>query len=79
MYACEQLNQGRFAGPVLADNGMDFTPLKSEINRLQRVRPAESLIQFFKDEQGRGGRRRAGCVLFAILRRVHRQLAVVLS
>ena len=49
MYASEQLNQGRFAGPVLADNGMDFTPLKSEINRLQRVRPAESLIQFFKD------------------------------
>src|SRR5215469_18024170 len=59
----QQLDQGRFAGSVLSDKGMDLTRLKSEIDRLQRMCPAQPFIQLFEDEQRRGGRHRACCVV----------------
>ena len=45
MDAGEQLDQRRFAGSVFADDGVDFTGLKSQIDGLQRVGRAESLIE----------------------------------
>src|ERR1700675_2191389 len=51
--AGEQLDQRRFAGPVFADNGMDFTCLEDQINSLERVGGAKSLIKLLENQKRR--------------------------
>ena len=56
MDAGEQLDQRRFAGPVFADDGVDFTCLKGQIDSLQRVGGAESLVELLENQKRRADR-----------------------
>jgi hypothetical protein len=73
IYSGEQLDQGRFAGPVLADDGVDFPSLKTEIDSLESVGRSKPLVQLFQDELWRSRRRRASFIAVAtVLCGVHR-------
>ncbi len=50
MDAGQQLDQGRFAGAVLADDGVNFAFLECQVDAFQRVRGAEPLVEFFQNE-----------------------------
>jgi hypothetical protein len=54
----QRLDQGRLAGAVLADDGVDFAFLEGEVHRLQRVRRAEALVQLLERENGDARSRR---------------------
>jgi hypothetical protein len=73
----EQLDQGRLAGPVLADDGVDFACLKGQIDGLQSVGGAESLIELFENQKRRAaGYRTRFRITPTLLCLVHRQLLV---
>ncbi len=54
--AGEQLDEGRFAGAVFADDGVNLALFEAEIHRFERVRRAEMLIEFGQAEQRRARR-----------------------
>ena len=74
MDAGEQLDQRRFAGPVFADDGMDFTCLEDQVYSLERVGGAKSLIELLENQKRRASGHRACFVvtLLTLLRLVHR-------
>src|ERR1700730_7318373 len=73
MDAGEQLDQRRFAGPVFADNGMDFTCLEDQINSLERVGGAKSLTKLLENQKRRAyGHRACFAVTLTLLRLIHR-------
>jgi hypothetical protein len=75
--AGEQLDQRRFAGPVFADDRMDFTRLENQIDGLQRVGGPESFVELLEDQKGRAGGHRACLVITpTLLRLIHRQSLV---
>ena len=53
MDSCKHLDERRFAGAILADNRMDFARLEFEIDRLQGVGGAETLVELLENEEGR--------------------------
>ena len=81
-HAGHGLDEGRFAGPVLAEQGMDLAGAKLEIDAVQRPDAAEGLAQPLDREDGRPlGRRlprRRRCVHEDTTRGMHsRMLASV--
>ena len=77
MDAGEQLDQGGFAGAVLADDRVDFACLKGQIDGFQRVGGAESFVEFLEHQKRRAaGHRACFRITPTLLRLVHRQLLV---
>ena len=73
MDAGEQLDQRRFAGPVFADDCMDFTCLKDQVHSLQGVGGAKSLVKLLENQKRRAnGHRACFVVTLALLRLIHR-------
>src|ERR1700730_14279685 len=73
MDAGEQLDQRRFAGPVFADDGMDFTCVEDKVNSLERVGGAKSLVKLLENQKRRANGHRAFFVVtLALLRLIHR-------
>src|SRR5450432_2202034 len=56
MNAGEQFDQRRFAGAVLADDGVNFALFEREVDGLQRVGGAETFVELLQREE----RNRAG-------------------
>ena len=55
MDAGQQLDQGRFAGAVFADDGVDFALLEGEVDGLQRMGGAEALVELAQLEDRASG------------------------
>src|SRR6185369_13497640 len=69
--AAELRDQGRLAGAVRADQGMDFASVDAQVDAVGRDQPAEALLEAAHVEQRRG-RRVPGHDSDGARRRVHR-------
>ena len=76
MDSCKHLDERRLAGTVLSDNRMDFARLELEIDGLQGVGGAETLVELFEHEKRRAGPA-SSIIVAALLRLVHRRLLVI--
>ncbi len=64
--AAELRHQGRLAGAVRADQGVDLAGVDVQVDAIGRDQPAEALLEAAHVEQRRG--RRASCVMAATAR-----------